>query len=197
MTAAYCLYAVGAHNAICYSPFGIEELNMDPSLISMPPREVMEELNIDPSAFDIAGSNVCLAKTYDLVEQMKPLYLEYRGTPHMRSFVKHDDTDFGVFLHFTEYDLAIGYAPRISGKPVAGGIIYELSPDKFLIVGMQAHLVFQPKVGVDKKVEILSLEEGALVNGQWERGRILNGDEKMSLRLGDMPGCLLVELFQY
>lgn len=56
MTAACCLYAVGAHNAICYSPFGIEELNMAPSLIDIPPREVLEALNIDPSAFDIAGA---------------------------------------------------------------------------------------------------------------------------------------------
>lgn len=197
VTAAYCLYAVGAHNAICYSPFGIEELNMAPSLIDIPPREVMEALNIDPSAFDIAGSSAYLAKAYDLVEQMKPLYFEYRGTSHLRSFVKHDETDFGTFLKFTEYDLTAAYAPRVSGKPVAGGIVYELGPNKFLIVGMQVQMIFQPKVGVDKKVEILRLEEGTLVNGRWERGRILNGDEKMSLRLGDMPGCLLVELFQY
>lgn len=138
-----------------------------------------------------------MVKVYDLVEQMKPLYFEYRGTSHMRSFVKHDETDFGAFLKFTEYDLTVAYAPRASGKPVAGGIVYELSPNKFLVVGMQMQIVFPPKLGVDKKVEILKLEEGTLVNGRWERGRILNGDEKMSLRLRDMPGCLLVELFQY
>ena len=34
-------------------------------------------------------------------------------------------------------------------------------------------------------------------NGEWKPGRILNGDEQMSLKLGDMPGCLYVELYQY
>lgn len=197
VTAAYCLYAFGQHNAICYSPFGIEELNMDPALIDRPPMEVMIALNIDPSAFDIAGSNRVLAKTYDLVNQMKPLYLEYRGTPHMRSFIKHEETDFGTYFQFADYNLSIAYGPKISGKPIAGGIVYELAPNKFLIIGMQCSLTFQPKVGVNKKVDILNLEEGTLVNGQWQRGRILNGDEKISLRMEEMPGCLLVELFQY
>ncbi len=62
---------------------------------------------------------------------------------------------------------------------------------------MQSSLTFTPKPGVNKKVDILKLEEGDLENGQWKPGRILNGDEKMSLRLGDMPTCLMVQLFQY
>lgn len=197
VTAAYCLYAFGRHNAICYSPFGIEEVNMDPSRIDVPPMEVMIALNIDPSAFDIAGSGPYLAKAYDLVTQMKPLYLKYRGTDHLKSYVRHSETDYGTYMCFEDYDLQIAYSPKMPKKPVAGGMVYELEPDRFLIIGMQSSLTFTPKSGTNKKVDILKLEEGDLINGQWKPGRILNGDEKMSLRLGDMPACLMVQLFQY
>lgn len=197
VTAAYCLYAFGQHNAICYSPFGIEELGMDPSLVDIPPMEVMVALNIDPSAFDIAGSSAYLAKAYDLVQQMEPLYLQYRGTEHLRSYVKKSETDYGALMHFRDYDLQIAYSPRVPKQPVAGGMVYELAPDRFLLVGMQSAFTFTPKAGVNKKTEILRLEEGTLEAGQWKPGRIFNGDEKMSLRLGDMPSCLMVQLFQY
>ena len=46
VAASYCLYAFGAKNAICFSPFGIEELALDPSQIDRPPMEVMIALNI-------------------------------------------------------------------------------------------------------------------------------------------------------
>ena len=75
---------------------------------------------------------------------------------------------------------------------MAGG-----SADKFLIVGMMSTLTFQPKEGENLKVDYLKLEEGTVENGEWKPGRILNGDEKMSLRLGEMPTCLYVELYKY
>ena len=40
-------------------------------------------------------------------------------------------------------------------------------------------------------------EEGEIRNGKWIPGRILNGDEQMSIRCGDMIGCLYVELYKY
>lgn len=197
VTASYCLYAFGKHNAICYSPFGIEELDMSPEEIAIPPMEVMIALNIDPSAFDIEGSRDYLAKTYDIITQMKPLYLKYRGTKHIQSYVRKSDTDYGTFLRFEDYDLSISYAPKQKAKPLAGGIIYELDVNKFLLIGTMCTLKFHSKVGENLKVDFLKLEEGELVNGDWKAGRILNGDEKMSIKFGDMPQCMYVELFKY
>ena len=82
-------------------------------------------------------------------------------------------------------------------KPLAAGVVYELAPDKFLIAGMMSSLTFRVKEGENLKVDYLKLEEGRVEKGQWKPGRILKGDEKMSLRLGDMPTCLYVELYRY
>lgn len=197
VTASYCLYAFGKHNAICYSPFGIEDLGLSPDEIDRPPMEVMIALNIDPSAFDIAGSKDYLAKTYDLVKQMRPLYLKYRGTEHLQSYVRKSETDYGTYFRFEDYDIAVAYSPKMPEKPLGAGIIYELDKNKFLIIGTMCNLTFKPKAGEDKKVELLKMEEGELVNGEWKAGRILNGDEKMSLGFGDMPSCRYIELYKY
>lgn len=197
VTASYCLYAFGKHNAICYSPFGIEELALSPDEIDKPPMEVMIALNIDPSAFEIAGSKEYLSKTYGLVRQMQPLYLKHRGTEHIKSYVRKSETDYGIYFQFKDYDLAVAYAPRMPEKPLGAGIIYELAENKFLIIGMMCDLSFRSKTGENKKVDILKMEEGTLVNGEWKAGRILNGDEKMTIKLGDMPSCVCVELYKY
>ena len=63
VASSYALYAFGAKNALCFSPFGIEDLALDPSQLDKPPMDLMIALNIDPSAFDITGSKDCLAAT--------------------------------------------------------------------------------------------------------------------------------------
>ncbi len=197
VTASYCLYAFGHHNAICYSPFGIEDLALDPDSIEKPPMEVMMALNIDPSAMDITGSREYLAAVYGLLGQIKPLLLQYRGTSHLRSFVKKADTDFGSFFSFGEYNLKAAYGPKLPAKPLASGIVLEIAPHAFFLMGMQCTFEFMPKAGENVKAELLKMEEGTFENGQWKPGRILNGDEKMSIKCGDQIQCYYIELFKY
>lgn len=197
VTASYCLYAFGGCNAMCYSPFGIEDLALDPSTIERPPMEVMAALNIDPSAFDIAGSREILADTYDLMAQLKPIYLQYRGTSHLKSCVKKSETDFGAFLSFEKYNISVAYLPKAPLKPLPVSMIIELEPDKFLLIGMMCRLTFSVKNGENLKAEMISLQEGQLKDGIWEPQRIFNGDEKMSLKFGDRPTCYMIELYKY
>lgn len=197
VTSSYCMYAFGKHNAIGYSPFGAEELGLPPEAVDRPPMEVMAALNIDPSAFEIEGSKEYLSRTYGLMEQMKPLYLKHRGTKHLQSWCRKSETDYGAFFRFEKYDLAVAYASRMTAKPLGAGMVYELAENQFLIVGMMSTLTFQAKAGENVKVNFLRLEEGEIENGRWKPGRILNGDEQMALKLGDMPECLYVELYKY
>ena len=197
VASSYALYAFGAKNAICFSPFGIEDLALDPDQLDKPPMELMIALNIDPTAFDITGSKACLSATYDLLEQLEPLLLHNRGTSRQQACVRHGEVDYSAFLRFEEYDLAVSYGPRMSGKPLGACLAFELTPEKFLLVGLNCTPTFHAKPGVNKKVDILRMEEGRIVNGEWLPGRVLNGDEKMNLRFGDMPSVLMVELYRY
>ena len=197
VSSSYALYAFGKYCALGYSPFAIEELALDPSAIQKPPMEVMLALNIDPSAFEIEGSKEYLASVYGLMEQIKPLYLRYRATPQLKSYVKQAETDYGAFLTFEHYDFQISYAPKKPCKPVAAGMIYEVGENRFYLIGMMSNVRIHPKYGENCKVDILRLEEGEFENGTWKCGRVLNGDEKMSLNLGDKLTCLSLELYKF
>lgn len=197
VTASYCMYAFAKANAIGYSPFGIEELAMPEEEIEKPPMEVMIALNIDPSAFDIAGSKEYLAKTYELLDELQPLYLHYRGTQHLRSFVRKGENDFGTYYSFQKYDIAVSYSPKMPRKPLAAGMIFELDENKFLICGMMCSMKIRPKAGENVKIDFLRMEEGCVSEGKWKAGRILNGDERMAVRFEDMPSCLYIEVYKY
>ena len=197
VTASYCMYAFGRHHAVGYSPFGIEDLGLPPEAIEKPPVEVMTALNIDPSAFDITGSREYLSSVYDFMNQVTPLYLKYRGTCHLRSYVRKSNTDYGTFFRFKKYELEIAYSPLMSAKPLAAGMVYELAEDKFLAAGMMSTLKFRVKDGENRKAGYIKVEDGRLINGEWRPARILNGDEKMSLKFTDMVSCYYIELYKY
>lgn len=197
VTASYCLYAMCNYHALGYSPFGIEELALDPSQIEKLPMEVMLALNIDPSAFDTVGSKEYLGAVYEFFNEIKPLYLKYRGTQQLQCYLKKSETDAGTFLRFREYDLEIRYMPQMQSKPIAAGMILELDSDTFLLSGMMSIINIRPKPGEAVKVEYIRLEEGTISNGEWIAGRILNGDEKLHLKFDDKLISYKLTLYKY
>lgn len=192
---SYLLYAFGHNNAIGVSPFGIEDLNVAPENLKKPPLFLLMALNIDMSAMDCSKTAPYLAKTYELIGQMEPIYFQYRNTPHLKAFVKHGDSDDGILLSFEKYDIVVSYDRKEEGKPVAAGIVYEINESKFLFTGMSYSFKIYPKLGVRSEVIIGEAREGRIENGEFISGRVLNGDERMDIRLGHMPGAMMVEVY--
>ncbi len=197
VAASYAIYAMLKHNAICFSPFGIEELALDPELVDKPPMEVMLALKIDPSAFDTRGSKELLSASYSLLENLEPLYLEYRGTDKLQSFIRHGENDNGCFVRTEEYDFKVDYDARCSGHPLGSFSSIQISENRFLIIGMACSIEPMVKPGENKKVGILKFEAGTLKAGKWKGEKLLNGDEKISIKCPDMPTAYMLELYKY
>ncbi len=196
-TASYCLYAFMKFHAICYSPFGIEDLGLLPEEVEKPSVEVMAALNINPSVFETEGGREYLGKVYRLLQNLEPLYLKYRGTGHMQCYVKKSETDLGSCFRFGGYQAVIDYMPATRAKPVAAGVIFELDENRFLIAGMMSRITFMTKTDESEKVAILKLQEGKIEKGEWIPERTLNGDEQMMIGFGDAVTCFYVELYKY
>lgn len=197
VAATYAMYAAFGCHGIGFCPFGIEELQMDPEKVDRIPMEVLVALNIDPSAFEIEGSAAYLRRSYELIDQLLPLYYELREKKAVQAYVRKDPRDLGALLSFDNYDVQIKYGRKESHKPEAGGVILQTGADEFILAGMVSSMEFLGKLGSNEKVEIVRLEEGEFVDGKWKSGRILNGDEKMHLAFKDMPGIYRVELVRY
>lgn len=184
-TASNAFWAFGHHRAIVFAPFGIDEF-MD-NLAPVPDRALMTELNIDWGSFNCAGTAPYLIRSYELLREAKPLLMKRRG--ELRAFIKKSNHDRGVILSMGECDLQITYPNEEQGKPGSAGIVIELSPNEFLIMGCRFSVQPLIKRNSHQHLTLSRLEEGELRSGEWVPGRILNGDERGLLRVGDLAGA--------
>ena len=61
--------------------------------------------------------------------------------------IRHGENDFGAFLTFSQYDLTVAYAPRIPAKPLGSLTAFELSENKFLLVGTECSCYLPGETG--------------------------------------------------
>lgn len=196
-TATLALYAVAGHNALCYAPFGIEDVNMRMEDIEGVPLAVLRALEIDVSAMDITGTAAALSESYRILSDMWPLILEKRGTKQLQAFICRHDDRMQHICKFGKYDIQVNYSRKEEHVPDSGGFIVELSDDEFLLVGTRYGVRFLPKIGENCTIGIEMFQEGSWKEGSWKPGRILNGDERMMPRVTEKPMVRYLKLFKY
>lgn len=156
-------WAFGQHPILGYSPFGIED--------------------VAPEADPITKTYAVLAQVQDLIiaHQVKGTMLGILldTTQRSQNFTLGGykiKASMGASANFTNVEG--GMTPPPPPK-VAGGLLFAIGPDEFIVVGKNFSLLFQPEgtpePGLQLNVEMM--EEGTFRNGQWVRLRRLNGDE--------------------
>ena len=165
-SASLALWTYGQHDAISFSPFGIDETTPDE----------------DP-----------ITKSYAALSQVQQLILQHNGKGTMAG-IYLDTTEKSQSFELNGYSIKANllvpmFAPAggaVAGlsstdKRVtsAGGIIFSTAPDEFIIVGKDFTLSFTP-LNTDPnkpKIDIAYMDDGSFVNGKWITTRRLNGDE--------------------
>jgi beta-galactosidase GanA len=160
------LYAFGAHEAMGFSPFGIENIG------------------------EIAARH--LAGAFGLVEQLESLILSLQGRGAMAGFLSEgpeqkqpQQVELGRFFMRATFEreappaLADGFivptgAPSLPSP--SGGLVLQTAPDEFIIAGTALILTFGVREQ-GRQAGLLTVEEGRFVAGRWETIRSLSGDE--------------------
>jgi hypothetical protein len=163
-----CLYALGAYDAIGFSPFGIETIG------------------------EPAGKY--LAASYDLVMQLEPLLLSSQGRGLSAGLMSEGSEQrqpqqvrFGSYLMSVNFEkgappaLADGFiVPSASSTPApippSGGLVIAIGPDEFIFAGTGLIITFE-STEVRSVAGILSAEEGHFINGEWKNILWLSGDQ--------------------
>jgi hypothetical protein len=155
--AAKVLYAFGRHDAIGFSPFGIEA------------HRAPEE--------NLIGS-------YSIISQLAPLIVEHQGKGTMSAvLLTQDDSPQRVRLgnHTIEatFQFASHPGPRTARRPLppAAAIFIMIGPDEYYVAGKGVSLTFSPNTPGPELDGLGTVEEGTFVNGRWVPGRRLAGDE--------------------
>ena len=164
-SASLAFWAYGQHDAISFSPFGIDDIT---------PEE-------DP-----------ITKSYAALSQVQQLILQQQGKGTMVG-IYLDTTEKSQSFELNGYRVKVNLPQPFfasdgtvaglssSDKRVksAGGIIFATGPDEFIVVGKDFSATFTPiKADAQKtKIDIEYMDEGSFVNGKWVTIRRLNGDE--------------------
>ena len=160
------LYAVGAHDAIGFAPFGIESI-------------------AEPAAKQLAAS-------YALLAQLEPLILSLQGKGMTAGLLSEGPEQrqpqqvrlggyvlAATFERGTPPSLADGVVPTGAAAgppPPSGGLVLSTGPDELVIAGTAVTITFA-STAAGKRVGIQSAEEGRFVAGRFENIRWLSGDE--------------------
>jgi hypothetical protein len=155
------LWALGEHGLMGFSPFAIDRTPPIPN---------------DP-----------LAQTYKLVEGMMDVITAHQGKPTMKgilidSISPTQSFELGDYIITATMNLRRRATdPPITEAAPSGGLIIQLGPEEYFVLGRDMNVHFAPKTpGTVPYVALERVEEGVFVNGKWTVSRVFNGDETYS-----------------
>jgi hypothetical protein len=156
--AARVLYAFGRHDAIGFSPTGIDRM---------------------------VGKAPDLTIGYNLITQMAPLIVQHQGKGTI-SAVLLQPKDPPQKIQLGNYTLQCAFlmprATRREAAPpepptLAGAIFIATGPDEYFVAGFGVSIGFSPNTPGLPLAGLDTVEEGTFVNGRWVPRRRLAGDD--------------------
>lgn len=189
--ASRLVYAIGHYHALCYSPFGFEEMglpftDMQAHLYGMDTSDPALSTPQSPQEYAWYAATLCA---------MMPLLTKAYGTNHLQAVCyerrEQDLMDFGSFHIRAQMEFSGG----IHRKDGAC-LVLNVSENEFYILACGCTVDFLSGDPSKPHIDQLLLEEGEFRDGQWHMLRRLNGDEGGSQSI-DVPTLLRVKLFAY
>jgi hypothetical protein len=152
----------GAFNGIGFSPFGIDDVQKGGA----------------PAAIGAGFED-----TYRVLRPMLPLIARYQYTgklhPILQGIANGEDWKQSIRVgdHLAaNIDFTATFDPAKGGR--ACGMIIELSPDDFIVMGTGFDVTFREMEGPLRDAQLIFIEEGVFQGEQWVPSRRLNGDER-------------------
>ena len=170
---ANAFYAIGQHDAIGYSPFGIDTVS----------RFSPNNSRAVSGAVDI--KDLPLTQGYDVLGQLSPLILQHQGTGTIGAAV------LGPGQLSQSLDIS-GYTVRVSRietrrSNATGSTTTDMGPayamaigtgaNAYVVAGSNVEVTFQPNTPGPPVAGLAQVQAGRYEGGSWIPGRWLNGDD--------------------
>ena len=151
----------GSFNGIGFSPFGIDDVLKGGA----------------PAAI-----GAMFEDTYSVLRPMLPLIARYQYTGKLHTILQGlaNGEDWKQSIRVGDH-LAANVDFTATFDPVKGrasGMIIELAPDDFVVMGTGFDVTFREMEGPLRDAQLISIEEGTFQGEQWVASRRLNGDER-------------------
>jgi hypothetical protein len=157
---AFAYTTFGHFNGIGFSPFGIDDVQKGAS----------------------AAIGSLFGDTYGVLRPMLPLIARYQYTgrlhPILQGLANGEDWKESIRVGdrlAANIDFTATFDP-VKGR--ACGMIIELAPDDFVVMGTGFDVTFREMEGPLRDAQLISIEEGTFQGDHWIPSRRLNGDER-------------------
>lgn len=143
-------FCFGHFKAMGFSPFGIDH--------------------------PVYHSNHPIKKAYEVLDNLSPLITKAQVKDKINGFMEGDNASpasfqLGNFIFKPDYNLQKN--SLIKGY----GLIIQISENEFIVSGNACHVGYESADSSKPNSQLLSVEEGKFVNGEWVKKRTINGDE--------------------
>jgi hypothetical protein len=146
---AKAFYSLGEYNALCFSPFGIDN--------------------------GVYSEEHPLKDAYRVLGNLSPLIAKEQGSGNMRGFMQQGAK--GESIDFGDYEMRVNYHSTVDYEGY--GLVIRLSKDEFLVSGFGINVSFHSKNKSLPGISYGTIREGFFENGEWKTLRYLGGDEAM------------------
>ncbi len=169
---------LGAFDGFGFAPFGIED--------GLPGNQLADAYGVLSGALPViarAQADNRIAGFALLADEVREItFPGYRLTVQgQREAVNRRFRDMGVPVQAPAPEpraqtAGWGRAEMSDLRP--SGLVIMLADDEFLLAGKDVDLTISDESG--RKLEVVRYQEGRYVDGEWQNGRVLNGDERMA-----------------
>ena len=206
-THSYCAprlaWTVGHHHALCYSPFGFDDIGKPFSatqafLFGVDVTDPALKTPQNAEEFGILGRTL---------RSMTDLLAEAYGSSRLQAVSAETDPPVphpsgnpmlasGPEMTFDTFRLQVRFQSPMMPRNDGYCLCLAVSGEECYVVGNACGLTFLSADEEKPNLDFVRVEEGRFEDGQWKPGRRLNGDETASLTL-NAPTLLRVRFFTY
>ena len=189
--AARLVYTVGHYHAMCYSPFGFDDIGKPFSatqgyLFGM---DVTDEALKTPQNYEEYG------KTAHYLQQLMPILGEAYGTSRLQAACGELKQQISQMM-FGEFGIAAVFENPMQPRANGYCLVVQTAENECYILADACSVSFLSGSQEKPNIDLLLFEEGEFEEGIWKRGRRLNGDEAAFISF-DAPTLLHAKFFVY
>lgn len=188
--AARALYAVAHYHAICYAPFGIENLGqpfsvMQGALFGMDTSDDMLKIPQNPQEY---------ARVNEILTELLPILGNVYGTDALQGAIS--EAGESAVMDFGAYLFEVSFSSRQLMRKNGACMIIRMAENEFFLALFGCQLYVRSMNPDKPYTDYLAVEEGYVRNGMFMADRRLNGDE-ITLMAFEEPTLLRIQLFSY
>lgn len=166
-------YCIGHYHAMCFAPFGFDDIGKPFSML----QGALFGVDVDDPALKTPQNFEDYAWFGKTLTSMMPIIAPKYGTADLQAVCAEKRAEYSI-MSFGKLNMMIVFQnPFIEMNQNGVAVGVKISEDEFYLIGYNCIPVFT--AGDAKNLDILELEEGKFVKGEWTKGRRLNGDEAL------------------